>query len=563
MKLTAIVPCVVFFLSLFSTTSCKNNKHTTEGFTVTNVSSKDEAVQDEIENALEVVATENSIEKLNLPYAAVINHYYSSTNNAPIWINNLQFTPAGNQLAGFVKNASYSGLYSEDYNAEAIEKLYTSLKNDSTGNAVKEDWAKADMLLTNAFFGIANDLHRGRLFSDSLHWRNDTSKYNSFYGALIDKAKATVKLDTIFASIEPKHTAYLQLKKGIKNFVDSMDTRSFTYVTFPYKDSLAFIKSLKKRLQEAGIEVKKDTSKRADSIALSAALKSFQAKMGITADGKIGPGVIKKMNTSDKQRFNALAITLDKYKKLAPVMPQKYIWVNMPAYNLKVIEGDSAVLESRVIVGKPTTPTPIITSEISDMVLYPTWTVPNSIILKELLPGLRRNANYLARRGLYLVTSRGKKINPGSINWAKYTKGIPYMVQQASGDRNALGVMKFNFENEHSVYLHDTNQRYLFNNGVRCLSHGCVRVQQWKQLATYIARHDSTMQRMKGDSLKYNPDTIGVWLAQKQNRKIDVKNHIPLFIQYFSCEYVNGRIKFYDDMYYEDRDLKQRYFANK
>jgi L,D-transpeptidase YcbB len=563
MKLTAIVPCVVTSFLLFSFISCKNNKRTTEGFTVTNVSSKDEGVQDEIEDILEVVTNDNSFEKLNLPYAAVINHYYSKTNNAPIWINNLQFTTAGNQLAGFIKNASYSGLYGEDYNAAEIDKLYISLKNDSAGNAAKEEWAKADMLLTNAFFGIANDLHRGRLVSDSLHWRNDTSKFNSFFGATIDRAKATDKLDTLFASLEPRHKDYLQLKKGIKSFVDSMDTRAFTYVTFPFKDSLAFIKSLKKRLQESGIEVKKDTSKRADSMALSQALKSFQAKMGISVDGKVGPGVIKKMNTSDKQRFNALAITLDKYKKLPQVMPQKYIWVNMPAYYLKVMEGDSAVLESRVIVGKSTTPTPIITSEISDMVLYPTWTVPNSIILKELLPGLKRNTNYLARRGLYLVTSRGKKINPGSINWAKYSKGIPYMVQQASGDRNALGVMKFNFENEHSVYLHDTNQRYLFNNAMRSLSHGCVRVQQWKELARYIAKNDSTMQRLKGDSLRYNPDTIGVWLAQKQNRKIDVKNHIPLFIQYFTCEYVNGKIKFYDDMYYEDRDLKQRYFANK
>jgi L,D-transpeptidase YcbB len=82
-------------------------------------------------------------------------------------------------------------------------------------------------------------------------------------------------------------------------------------------------------------------------------------------------------------------------------------------------------------------------------------------------------------------------------------------------------------------------------------------------LATYIARNDSAMLRAKGDSLRYNPDTLKTWLAQKQNRKVDVKNHIPLYIQYMSCEYVNGKIKFYDDMYFEDRDLKQRYFANK
>jgi L,D-transpeptidase YcbB len=563
MKYRALEPQVMLCLLVLLFASCNSKRVTEEGFTVVSVSSKDKDVQSEIEDLLENVVADSALEKAPIAYAEVMKHYYELTGFAPIWIKDLQLTPAGNQLASYIKNSNYNGLYGEDYNATKINDLYSGIKADSSKAASDVDLAKADLLLTNAFFAVANDLHRGRLVSDSFHWRKDTSKFNSFFGAIIDKAKATTQLDTLFASIEPKHVEYLKLKKGIKAFVDSMDTKAFTYVTYPFKDSLQFVKTLKKRLLEAGIEVKKDTSRRADSLALSAALKTYQAKMGIAADGKVGPGVIKKMNTSDKQRFNALAITLDKYKKLPQVMPEKYIWVNMPAYHLKVMQNDTVALESKVIVGKPTTPTPIINSEISDMVLYPTWTVPNSIILKELLPGLKRNPNYLARRGLYLVTGRGKKINPNSISWAKYNKGIPYMVQQASGDRNALGVMKFNFANDHAVYLHDTNQRYLFNNGVRCLSHGCVRVQQWRELATYIARNDSAMLRAKGDSLRYNPDTLKTWLAQKQNRKVDVKNHIPLYIQYMSCEYVNGKIKFYDDMYFEDRDLKQRYFANK
>jgi L,D-transpeptidase YcbB len=268
------------------------------------------------------------------------------------------------------------------------------------------------------------------------------------------------------------------------------------------------------------------------------------------------------MNTNDRQRFNIIALTLDKYKLLPEVMPSKYIWVNLPAYYLKLYDNDTIALESRVIVGKPATPTPIITSDITDIVLYPTWTVPTSIISKDMLPGLKRNSNYLARRGLYLLNGKGKKIDAGAINWDKYTKGIPFRIQQGSGDGNALGVVKFNFNNPFAVYLHDTNQRYLFKNGVRCLSHGCVRVQEWRKLANYIVRNDS-LNLKQGDTLLCNTDSITNWMAEKRNRRIDVVNKLPLFIRYMGCELVNGSIKFYDDIYYEDRDLKQKYFANK
>ena len=105
---------------------------------------------------------------------------------------------------------------------------------------------------------------------------------------------------------------------------------------------------------------------------------------------------------------------------------------------------------------------------------------------------------------------------------------------QASGDDNALGILKFNFSNPFSVYLHDTNQRYLFKNAARALSHGCVRVQQWQELAFFIARNDS-LNLQPGDSLRYNTDSIKNWLAKKEKKRIVVKNGIPLFIAYFSC----------------------------
>ncbi len=193
------------------------------------------------------------------------------------------------------------------------------------------------------------------------------------------------------------------------------------------------------------------------------------------------------------------------------------------------------------------------------MVIYPTWTVPNSIIVKQYLPKLKNNPNYLNRIGLKIVNAKGEHVSAETVSWQKYSKGIPYKVMQESGDNNALGVFKFNFDNPHAVYLHDTNQRYLFKNSSRAFSHGCVRVQEWEKLAYYIARNDSVMLEM-GDTLRYTTDSIKNWIESKQRKRIAVKNKINLYIRYFSCDGINGKVKFYEDIYGEDAILRQKYF---
>ena len=133
---------------------------------------------------------------------------------------------------------------------------------------------------------------------------------------------------------------------------------------------------------------------------------------------------------------------------------------------------------------------------------------------------------------------------------------------QGSGDDNALGIFKFNFNNPYSVYLHDTNQRYLFQNSNRALSHGCVRVQKWEALAYFIARSDSAAME-EGKTISYNADSIQSWIANKSRKRIMVKNRLPLYIEYFTCDTKNGKIVFYNDIYNEDRDLSRKYFAGK
>jgi len=242
-------------------------------------------------------------------------------------------------------------------------------------------------------------------------------------------------------------------------------------------------------------------------------------------------------------------------------MPNKYIWVNLPGYYLQLWDNDTVKIESRVVVGKPNTRTPLLTSQISDMVTYPQWTIPNSIILKEILPALKRNPGYLAKKGYMLTTWEGEEVDPYTVDWEKYKKGIPFRVVQGSGDANALGILKFNFPNKYSVYLHDTNQRYLFKNENRALSHGCVRVQEWEKLTYYISALDSI--NYESSASQSVGDSIKVWLNRKEKHVVPVKSKIPVYFRYFTAAGKNGKVVFYDDIYGEDKAAREAYFLTK
>ena len=499
--------------------------------------------------------------RLKLPL--LTNKFYSGNEFNTVWSHEEKWEPLADSLIEFILQSELYGLFPADYNVSHLKMVKEKLDTDSLQRKNAVLWAKADILMTDASIKILKDIKLGRLMNDTAVLKKD-----SIAAVVMDKFKMLLEekqFTAVVDAAEPNTRGYLSLKESIPEFLDSMDRRVYTYVKYPFKpndqkDSLAFIKSLQKRLAESKlIEL---TSALPDTLQLQTAIKKYQKLKGIKADGKFSEPLIKLMNSNDVERFKRIAITLDRYKQLPDSMPEKYVWVNIPGYYLELWDADSMVLASKVIVGKPTTSTPQLNSAITNMVTYPTWTVPTSIISKQYLPKLKANPYYLQKIGLTLMNEKGDIVDPGTIKWSKYTKGIPYKVMQGSGDDNALGVLKFNFNNPYAVYLHDTNQRYLFKQKARALSHGCVRVQKWDSLAFYIARNDS-INLKPGDSLRYNADSIRSWIAEKKNKRIQIKNRIPLFITYYSCEGKDGKIKFYDDIYGDDKAMREKYFSNK
>src|SRR5262249_36437424 len=183
-----------------------------------------------------------------------------------------------------------------------------------------------------------------------------------------------------------------------------------------------------------------------------------------------------------------IARNMERWRWLPQDLGQRYILVDVPSYTLDVVELDQAVLTMRVVVGKPSWPTPVLSATMRSVVLNPDWRVPPNIAARELVPILRANPGYLAQNNMRL-SSGSRDVDPRSVDWSQVSsKNFPYRLRQEPGPKNPLGTIKFMFPNRFQVYLHDTPSRALFTKPERAFSHGCIRVEKPMDLAEYALR---------------------------------------------------------------------------
>jgi len=557
----------VLFILLFVLVvyGCNNNQAQNRQDIVVEPEQMNDRVVQNIQELLDYsVSNEGKLnDSITFSLIDAVNNFYKNKNYQSIWSSKENWLPIADSMLRFIEQSREYGLFPEDYHYTSLQLINSRFAADTLSSGDKRDaalWSKADLMLTDAFFRISAHLYAGRLKSDSIYKKQDSVLTDTFYQKNLNAVLNGGGITEVFHSLEPLHQGYVNLRSALKHFIDSANFKiPYTYVSYPYKDSTAFIKTLVKRLKEESAIPWQTTE--VDTAQLKAAIVQVQKKRGLKVDGKFGVQLARSLNNTDAEKFKRIAINLDRYKMMSYPLPKRYIWVNIPAFYLQLWENDTIKIESRVVVGKPATRTPLLTSQISDMVTYPQWTIPNSIILKEILPALKRNPGYLEKKGYMLTTWDGEEVDPYSVDWEKYTKGIPYRVVQGSGDANALGILKFNFPNKYSVYLHDTNQRYLFKNESRALSHGCVRVQEWEKLTYYISKLDSINYESTGNNVA--GDSIKVWLKRKEKHVIPVKSRIPVYFRYFTATEKNGKVVFYDDIYGEDKAAREAYFLTK
>jgi murein L,D-transpeptidase YcbB/YkuD len=258
---------------------------------------------------------------------------------------------------------------------------------------------------------------------------------------------------------------------------------------------------------------------------------------------RLMPGPVDKHDSIQRQGAITIALNMERLRWQRK-NHDRCVVVNIPAFVLRVLENDSIWLETKVIVGKRDTPTPVMESVIRSFIIYPYWHAPYSITTKEILPALQEDASYLRKNNFEVLNKAGQVILADTIQWDRYSaRYFPYVLRQREGSENSMGIIKFIFANNYGVYLHDTNSKRLYSRERRDLSHGCVRVNDAVGLAHYLVREDD---------IYVSPEDLDQYLSLQQRLTITLRKPIALRLEYFTAEANDGEVRFYDDIYKKD-----------
>jgi L,D-transpeptidase YcbB len=286
--------------------------------------------------------------------------------------------------------------------------------------------------------------------------------------------------------------------------------------------------------------------------ALTDAVKHFQLRHGLDANGSLGPQTLKALNVPVSARIQQLEASLERLLGMDFVFAERYVVVNIPAAYVEAVAHDKVERRYRVIVGKIDKPSPTLTDYITAVNLNPTWTVPLSITKNEIIRHMRRDPSYLSRMHMRVLGARDEEINPQAVDWSS-DRSPNFTVRQDSGGFNALGNVKIDMPNPYSVYMHDTPSRNLFADDYRFDSHGCTRVDNVRDLAAWVLE----------DTPGWNRANIDAGIAAGHLKVVPLTHRIPVAWVYVTGWVSrNGVVNFRDDVYKHDDSLDRNALAD-
>ena len=278
---------------------------------------------------------------------------------------------------------------------------------------------------------------------------------------------------------------------------------------------------------------------------LETAVKRFQATNGLTPTGIVDERTALAMSVPADVRLKQLKTNLGRVSELAGTRGKRYVIVNIPAAHVEAVEGDKVVSRHTGVVGKTERPTPLLRSAITNLNFNPVWTLPPTVVSKDLIPkGVdmqKRNQNVLVKYGIDAYDGAGKKLDPGKINWASSApQSLTY--KQQPGKENPLGFLKINFDSENSVYMHDTPSETLFGKNVRAASSGCVRVANIEVLAAWL---------LGGQG--WSEERVRKMRESGERQDVSLKQSVPLnFVYVTAWATPDGVVQFRRDLYQRD-----------
>ncbi|TCD14384.1 L,D-transpeptidase family protein [Oricola cellulosilytica] len=275
---------------------------------------------------------------------------------------------------------------------------------------------------------------------------------------------------------------------------------------------------------------------------LDEAVKRFQMRHGMTADGVIGDVTLAALNVPAPIRLGQLETNLVRLHSMSGFLGDRYVMVNIPGAEIEAVENGRVAQNHKAIVGKTDRQTPVLTSNVHEIILNPYWTAPKSIIEKDIIPLMRKDPTYLTRNSIRLFDGQGQEVPPEQVDWST-NEAVNLRFRQDPGKINAMASTKINFLNPHAVYLHDTPQQSLFGQLLRFESSGCVRVHNVRELTTWLLR----------DTPGWSRNQIEAVIASGENTEIPLSTPVPIYMVYVTAWSTgDGVVHFRDDIYRND-----------
>ena len=484
----------------------------------------------------------------NLQLAAAVAQFYERRQYVAAWTRGINVDALIHELI----NLSNDGLNPADYHLAELQQLRAQQVAQQHAHASDPKLnAQLDIAASRAYLRALAHLFRGKVNPATLsaEWNfasNDMTTEAAL--TLVGDALAKDDIGAAFTFARPRDSFYTVARAGLAELRARAATGGW-----PTLDNKVTLKPgitdhqvvlLRQRLNAAGYlteSLATDTPEHElYDDELTTAVQKFQREHYLDDDGAIGPATRNVLNISVQARINQVRVNLERDRWLLRQMPETYVLIDVAGYQVSYFRDAKELWKSNVQVGKAYRSTPIFRSQIMYITFNPTWTVPPTILQKDVLPKLRRDINYLAKNNMRVLDSSGRELDPKQIDWNRPGN---ITLRQDAGPENSLGQVVMRFPNSYSVYMHDTPHKELFGSGQRAFSSGCIRVEHPLELVELLF-NDPTL---------WNRANIDQIIAEGKTRNINLATPVPVLLAYWTIEVIGGnRIVFRPDIYQRD-----------
>ncbi len=512
-----------------------------------------EAIRERIDHLRYAAAQDNrgqDVRGQRVILTEAVARYYESQQFRPRWRDPARL----DLLIAAIADVYDDGLDPMDYHVEALQSFRSGLR--SPPGLAPAEQAELELAATDAMMLALYHLYRGKVDPVELssQW-NFPSRPVSEERGLEQFAQAVDSglIRETFDRARPQHVWYQRGRERLKEYRAIATAGGWSPISDGPSLTLGMsdprVPALRLRLETTADLI--DDAPATYPVPLvydeetEAAVKRFQERHGLAADGAVGPATRAALNVPVSARIDQIRVNLERARWVMHEIHGEFVLVDAAGFDVSYFRNDEPIWTSKVIVGRPYRETPIFKSSITHVVLNPTWTIPPTILVKDKLPIIKRDPGYLVRNNIRVIDSSGNEVNPYAVNWGRYGAGNlpPYQLRQDPGEDNALGLVKIMFPNPHMVYLHDTPSKSLFDQDQRTFSSGCIRVERAFELAELVLN----------DPQKWNQATMAEVVASKRMRTVYLAKPVPVLILYWTSQpRPDGQVFFRNDIYGRD-----------